>query len=80
VHVSDLKLVSEAHLRLSAVTVENLPYGDIITRYDRPGTFFYIDPPYYGYEDYYGKDVFGRADFALLAGILKKISGSLYYP
>ena len=35
------------HLRLSQVTIENLPWQDFIKRYDQPGTFFYLDPPYY---------------------------------
>lgn len=39
--------LSEVHLRLTTVTIENLPWPQFITRYDRPGTLFYIDPPYY---------------------------------
>jgi len=39
--------LSEVHLRLARVTIENLPWQDFIKRYDRPNTFFYIDPPYY---------------------------------
>ncbi len=30
------------------VIIENRPYQDVIARYDRPHTFFYLDPPYYG--------------------------------
>jgi DNA adenine methylase len=44
--------LSEAHLRLSGVTVENLDWKDCIQRYDRPHTFFYLDPPYWQMADY----------------------------
>jgi DNA adenine methylase len=67
--------LSEAHLRLARVTVENLPYADVIKRYDRPATFFYVDPPYFKCEDYYGKGLFSRADFANLAELLGGIKG-----
>ena len=67
--------LSEAHLRLARVTVENLGYADCIRRYDRPHTFFYIDPPYYNCEDDYGKGMFGKADFAELAEQLGLIAG-----
>ena len=39
--------LSEVHLRLASVTIENLPWNEFIKRYDRLGTLFYIDPPYY---------------------------------
>jgi DNA adenine methylase len=39
--------LSEVHLRLSQVTIENLPYQTFLERYDRPGVFFYLDPPYW---------------------------------
>lgn len=61
--------------RLAGVTIENLPYGEFITRYDRPGALFYLDPPYFGSEDYYIKGSFGRSDFARLAAQLAKIAG-----
>ena len=38
----------EVHRRLAGVTIECLPATDCIRRYDRPGTFFYVDPPYHG--------------------------------
>jgi len=67
--------LSAAHLRLSLVYVECLPYHDVISRYDSPGTFFYIDPPYWDCEGYYGTDIFSRDDFANLAEILSEIKG-----
>ena len=39
--------LSEVHLRLASATIENLSWQNMIERYDRPGTFFYLDPPYY---------------------------------
>jgi len=67
--------LSAAHLRLARVLIESLPYTDLIPRYDRPETFFYIDPPYFGCEDFYGKGVFSREDFARLAELLGGIKG-----
>lgn len=45
--------LSAAHLRLARVYIECLPYSDLISRYDRLDTFFYIDPPYWDCETYY---------------------------
>lgn len=67
--------LSEAHLRLSRVFIECKPYGELIERFDRPGTFFYIDPPYWGSEKDYGEGIFSRADFAQLAGQLAAVKG-----
>jgi DNA adenine methylase len=67
--------LSAAHLRLSRVYVENLPYQEVIERYDRPHTLFYVDPPYYGCEDYYGVGIFSRQDFNALEAILARLKG-----
>lgn len=67
--------LSAAHLRLANVVIENLPYAELITRYDRQGTVFYIDPPYWGCENYYGRGIFGREDFAALAALLGGLKG-----
>ncbi|KJR41533.1 site-specific DNA methylase [Candidatus Magnetoovum chiemensis] len=67
--------LSEAHLRLSRVYIENLRYENFIKRFDREHTFFYIDPPYFGCEDYYGEGIFTRDDFAQLKDILSSIQG-----
>lgn len=61
--------------RLAQVTIENLSYQDIIPRYDRSGTFFYLDPPYFGNENEYGKNLFNRDDFTIMAEQLKLIDG-----
>lgn len=63
------------HHRLAGVVIENLPWADFIARYDRPGTLFYLDPPYWGSEDDYGPGLFDRASFSRLATVLKAIEG-----
>lgn len=65
--------LSAAHLRLAQVFIENLPYQTAIARFDRPETFFYLDPPYYGCEKDYGIGMFDRSDFAQLAAILRVV-------
>ena len=67
--------LSAVHLRLARVSIENLPYQTVLERFDRPDTLFYVDPPYYGCEDYYGKGVFDKNDFTVLKNILKDIKG-----
>jgi DNA adenine methylase len=67
---AELKLLSR---RLEPVKVEQLPYGELIRRYDHAGALFYLDPPYdettgYGVE-------FGRADYVAMAGQLATIAG-----
>lgn len=59
--------LSEAHMRLNRVYVENRPYKAVVDRFDREDTLFYVDPPYWDCEDYYGPGVFAKADFQALA-------------
>lgn len=40
--------VREVHRRLESVVIECLPATDCIRLYDRPTTFFFVDPPYHG--------------------------------
>lgn len=68
-------ILEAAHERLSGVVIEALPYADLLARYDRAGTLFYLDPPYWGSERDYGRDMFGRADFARLADLLAGLKG-----
>jgi len=67
--------LSAVHLRLARVFIEHSDYTKIFSRFDKPDTFFYVDPPYYGYEDYYGDNIFGRDDFNKLRDILAGIAG-----
>lgn len=67
--------LSAVHLRLARVYIENRSFTEVFARFDKPDTFFYIDPPYYGCEDYYGEGIFDRTDFVKLRDILASISG-----
>lgn len=68
-------MLEDVHERLSGVTIERLPYERLIPRYDRPHTLFYLDPPYFGCTDDYGRNVFSDADFERLSSLLKAIKG-----
>lgn len=67
--------LEDIHERMAGVVIENLSWQKLITRYDRPGTLFYLDPPYWGNEDDYGKAVFSREQFAEMATVLTSIKG-----
>jgi len=66
--------LSEVHLRLAPVTIENLPWQDFVKRYDRPKTFFYLDPPYYK-APYYEHNL-NLKDYQEMAQILAGIKAS----
>jgi DNA adenine methylase len=68
------ELIEGTHERLSRVQIEQLPYEKILARYDRPGTFFYLDPPYYDIRLY--RHNLEHEDFVLMAGRLKGLKGS----
>jgi DNA adenine methylase len=68
-------MLEAVHERLAGVTIENLDWSEFIARYDRPATLFYLDPPYYGCENDYGKNMFGRSDFGRMAEHLAAIEG-----
>lgn len=78
-HAFDLRRLEprlkRVHDRLAGAIIENLDWADFIVRYDRPGTLFYLDPPYWGSEDDYGKDLFPKPAFARLAAMLHVIQG-----
>lgn len=66
--------LSAARDRLQRVVVEHLDFEQCIRRYDKPGTFFYVDPPYWGCERDYG-DQFSRDDFERLRNTLAGCTG-----
>lgn len=68
-------VLEAVHERLAGVVIENLDWLAFIRRYDRPETLFYLDPPYWGSEDDYGREFFGRDQFARLAETLRGIKG-----
>jgi len=67
--------LSQIHIRLARTYLECLNYEQVLTKYDRPDTFYFLDPPYWGTEDYYGKEAFSRDDFRKLKVILKGLKG-----
>lgn len=67
--------LSQVWARLSGVTIENLPWEEYVERYDDEGSFFYLDPPYSGFEKDYGKGIFSPNDFARMADTLASIKG-----
>ncbi|HYD12694.1 MAG TPA: DNA adenine methylase [Allosphingosinicella sp.] len=74
--VTKLAPVLEAlHERLSGVVIERMHWLAFIDRYDRPGTLFYLDPPYFDCEDDYGADLFDQSQFALMADRLAGLKG-----
>lgn len=67
------KIIEQTHERLLKVQIESLPYQQILERYDRPTTLFYIDPPYYGRKLY--KFNLSKEDFQTLVNRLKPLKG-----
>src|SRR5436190_16991964 len=67
------EIIRAAHQRLQGVQIESLPYEQILERYDRPTTMFYLDPPYWQRKLY--RFNFSDEDFRQLERRLHKISG-----
>lgn len=63
------------HARLAGVQVMRLDFARFIERVDRPGTLFYLDPPYWGCEGDYGH-AFSRDRFEELGQRLKGLRGA----
>lgn len=67
--------LSAAHQRLEQTQIEHLDWWRCIERYDRPGTLFYLDPPYWGTEGYgvgFGLDQYDR-----IAALARSIDGKM---
>jgi DNA adenine methylase len=60
--------------RLARVQLEQLPYEQVLERYDRETTFFYLDPPYYDRALY--RFNFTDLDFRTLADHLARLKGT----
>lgn len=56
------------------VLIENKDFEDLIKVYDRPSSFFYLDPPYHTTEKYYDIE-FTEDDHKRLASQLSQIQG-----
>lgn len=67
------RLLEEAWIRLGHVMIECLDFRDLIPRYDREYTLFFLDPPYWNF-NCYGHN-FVEQDFLDLAEVLAGIKG-----
>lgn len=67
--------LSEAHLRLSRAYIEHLGWQDVVKRYDRPYTLFYMDPPYHQVAGY--GTPFPPEEYHLMAELARKIQGRM---
>ena len=65
--------IEKAWQRLINVQIECKDFRDLIPRYDRDHTFFFLDPPYWQIPGY--KHDFEAQDFIDLAGLLRSIKG-----
>lgn len=75
---SNFPLIEQAHRRLAKVVIENKDFEKLIRQYDRPVSFFYLDPPYFDTEKYYknvGEGGFQREDHIRLRDMLMSIEG-----
>jgi DNA adenine methylase len=75
---SDFPLIEQAHRRLRKVVIENQDFEKLVGHYDRPGSFFYADPPYFETEGYYsnvGENGFTVADHIRLRDTLMRSEG-----
>jgi DNA adenine methylase len=69
-------ILEAAHERLEAVVFESLDWAELIARYDSSQTLFYLDPPYFGGEDDYGKGLFDRTQYTRMADVLRNLKGA----
>ena len=67
--------LSAAWQRLAGTYVENLPWQEVMRRYDRPHSFFYCDPPYWQTEGY-GVE-FGFEQYQELAAFMRSCKGKV---
>lgn len=80
-----LKMKHRAYeYHLSKITnIHNLDYKKVIEMYDSESSFFYVDPPYFGKEEYYINHDFNKSTHKELAEVLNNIKGrfllSYYY-
>lgn len=65
--------LSAAHLRLAGAYIENMDWRALVQRYDRPHTFFYLDPPYWETEGYAFE--FGIEQYERMASDLRALKG-----
>jgi DNA adenine methylase len=67
------EIIEKVHQRLARVQIESLPYEQVLEKYDRPTTVFYLDPPYWERKLY--KFNFTVPDFEALERRLRALRG-----
>lgn len=67
--------LSAAHLRLHSVVVEQLPWREVVRRYDRPHTLFFLDPPYWETAGYGAE--FGWDEYEAIAALRHELKGAV---
>ena len=67
-------LIQQLEGRLANVVIENQDFETLIHHYDRPDTFFYLDPPYFSTEDMYAVE-FAWADHVRLRDTAAAMQG-----
>lgn len=66
-------IIAAVSERLQRVQLEQLPYEQVLAKYDRPSTLFYLDPPYVGVQLY--RHNLADNAYEQLAGRLGKLRG-----
>jgi DNA adenine methylase len=67
------EIIEQTHRRLARVQIESLPYQQILEKYDRPTTLFYLDPPYWQRKLY--RFNMSDQDFRNLEACLHRVKG-----
>jgi DNA adenine methylase len=67
--------LSRAHLRLARTFIEHLSWQECVSKYDRPHTLFYCDPPYWGTEGY-GVEL-GLEQYDEIGALARSIAGKM---
>lgn len=65
--------LSAVHIRLVNVVIEHLPWQECLQRYDRAGTLFYLDPPYWETEGY--GVAFEMEHYQQMADLMRSMKG-----
>lgn len=67
--------LSQAHMRLARVFVENMDWKAVIKRYDRPHTLHYLDPPYWSTAGY--ECEFPFEEYEAMATLAREVQGKV---
>ncbi len=57
------------------IQVSNIDYKEVLKQHDSEDTFFYLDPPYVGFEDYYINSKFKGESHNELSKEVKDLKG-----